>query len=542
MMEDFPHFSTVLSAYASVSTIIMLLRTILNEIIPQRFQTYLTKKFSRLFSYFSTFTFIIEERWQAVDNRIFWAAQAYLPTKIGQSTNSLVLGSDDSEDSKNMTTKFAIPVDTTVTDEFEGMKVTWELQTREPKKHSSGREKKYFELSCHKRDREKLMQKYIPFVTKTGIEILKSREDIGICTYNQEDGYWDSTVFKHPSTFETLAMDPELKKYIINDLDTFKRRREYFESVGRAWKRGYLLYGPPGTGKSSLVAAIANYMRYDIYDLQFQSVKNDADLRKILTSTTNRSILLIEDIDCSTKVSHSRDKKSAATQEVHGEDDDDHSNGNNRRLFFDPGATLSGLLNFIDGLWSSCGDERIIIFTTNHKEKLDPALLRPGRMDVHIYMGHCTPSGFKKLVNSYLGIINHHLISSIEELLQKVNVTPAEVAQQLMESENPDVALQSLVDFITTKEKEKEKEIKDVEEQQKETVKRKVLKKNEKGVEHGHFMKPATFELLEVLTCSRNLRKLKRNKETSHKPSWSKFMEKVFTRKIRNCENDEKTK
>ncbi|KAM7263714.1 hypothetical protein ACFE04_001397 [Oxalis oulophora] len=479
MMKELPSITTVLSAYASVSAMIMLLRTILNEIIPKPLQTYLTAKCSYLFSsYFtSTFTFIIEERWQAVDNEMFRSAQAYLPTKIGPATNSLLIGTDDSHDSKNPT-KVAIPVDTTVADEFEGMKISWKLQSKENKKYSWPREKKYFELSCHKRDRERLMEKYVPFFLKTGKEILDSREVLNISTYSQEEGTWDSTVFKHPSTFDTLAMEPELMKYIIDDLDTFKRRREYFESVGRAWKRGYLLYGPPGTGKSSLVAAIANYMRYNIYDLQFQSVKNDGDLRRILTSTTNRSILLIEDIDCSAKVSHSRNKKSAGTPEIREEDDDDHDDANDRnRLSFDPGATLSGLLNFIDGLWSSCGDERIIIFTTNHKEKLDPALLRPGRMDVHIYMGHCTPSGFKKLVTSYLGIKNHKLFSLIEGLMQKVNVTPAEVAQQLMESEKPDVALQSLVDFINKKEKEIE-ETGDVKEQQQEIVKREVVKKD----------------------------------------------------------------
>ena len=60
-------------------------------------------------------------------------------------------------------------------------------------------------------------------------------------------------------------------------------------------------------------------------------------------------------------------------------------------LFFQ--FTLSGLLNMIDGLWSSCGDERIIVFTTNHKDRLDPALLRPGRMDLHVHMSYCTMDG-----------------------------------------------------------------------------------------------------------------------------------------------------
>lgn len=80
--------------------------------------------------------------------------------------------------------------------------------------------------------------------------------------------------------------------------------------------------------------------------------------------------------------------------------------------------TLSGFLNFIDGLWSSIGDERIIIFTTNHKDKLDPALLRPGRMDVHIHMSYCTPCGFKLLASNYLGVEDHELFGKIEELVR----------------------------------------------------------------------------------------------------------------------------
>lgn len=86
------------------------------------------------------------------------------------------------------------------------------------------------------------------------------------------------------------------------------------------------------------------------------------------------------------------------------------------------------MLNFIDGLWSSCGDERIIVFPTNHKNRLDPALLRPGRMDMHIHMSYCNPSGFRILVSNYLGINDHNLFPEIDELLTKVEVTPAKIA------------------------------------------------------------------------------------------------------------------
>lgn len=116
--------------------------------------------------------------------------------------------------------------------------------------------------------------------------------------------------------------------------------------------------------------------------------------------------------------------------------------------------TLSGLLNFIDGLWSSCGDERIIIFTTNNKDKLDPALLRAGRMDMHIPMSYLTAEGFKTLATNYLDIEDHHWrFKEIEELIESMNVTPAEVAEELMKSDDADVSLGGLLSFLSVKRK-----------------------------------------------------------------------------------------
>ncbi|XVF58780.1 hypothetical protein PTKIN_Ptkin07bG0094000 [Pterospermum kingtungense] len=442
LMEELPSISTLLSIYASVSAMAMLIRTILNEMIPKRIQNYISSKFfdlaSRCLS--SDFTFIIEERWQAVNNETFRAVEAYLPTRIGPSTDSLLIGSNEP---LNPITppKQSIPVDCKIIDEFHGMHLEWTLRSIDSKKYFP-REKRYFRLTCKKSDRERVMQSYFPHIARTAQSILNKRDTLDIYTYDQESSMWESTVFKHPATFETLAIEPEVKQLIKEDLDSFAARKDFFEGVGRAWKRGYLLYGPPGTGKSSLVAAIANYLRYNIYDLQLQSARSDADLRHILTSTTNRSILLIEDIDCGTKVSRDRAKVED------DQEDEDNCEQPNRN---DPGVTLSGLLNFLDGLWSSCGDERIIIFTTNHKEKLDSALLRPGRMDVHIYMGYCTPAAFRKLAATYLGISQHSSFVAIENLLQSKTVTPAEVAQQLMKSHDPQAVLESFIHFLHEK-------------------------------------------------------------------------------------------
>ncbi|KAK6288096.1 hypothetical protein POUND7_014275 [Theobroma cacao] len=247
---------------------------------------------------------------------------------------------------------------------------------------------------------------------------------------------WESIKLEHPATFDTLALDTELKNIIMEDLNRFLRRKEFYKRVGKSWKRGYLLYGPPGTGKSSLIAAMANYLKFDIYDLQLETIKSDSELRKLLLAITNKSILVIEDIDCDASLPD----RPGANASAH------RRSGQEKQL------TLSGLLNFIDGLWSSCGDERIIVLTTNHKQRLDPALLRPGRMDMHINMSYCTTQAFRILASNYLGTKGEHrLFRDIDELLEATKVTPAQVAEELMKNEDADTALEAFFTFLKQK-------------------------------------------------------------------------------------------
>ncbi|GLT68710.1 hypothetical protein SLA2020_409160 [Shorea laevis] len=438
--------STILSAYASLSTTIMLFCTIFSEMLPRGLRDFISSKFSESLShYFSPnfFTLIVEEHWQAGTNHTFRAVETYLSTIIGTSADSLHIGSH-SLVPHNL--KMRIPVGCKTIDKFQDMKLEWSLH-KGPINSSGSHldEVQYsYQLKCKRSDREKVMTEYLPHIAVKAQNILSRRENLQI--YPCDTGRWNPAVFKHPATFATLAMDPKRKEEIIEDLDNFVQQKDFFQRVGRNWKRGYFLHGPPGTGKSSLVAASANRQGYNIYDLQLQSVRSDAELRRILTSITNRSILLVEDIDCSTKASRER-TTIRDEQEEPGQGELDH-----RLSSSNPGITLSGLLNFTDGLWSSFGDERLIIFTTNHKDKLDPALLRPGRMDLEIDMGYCTFPAFKQLANSFLEIDNHHLFAAIENLLEQVSVTPADVAQQLMtkNDEHQDI-LTSFIEFLEGK-------------------------------------------------------------------------------------------
>eukprot|EP00252_Welwitschia_mirabilis_P007724 TRINITY_DN1937_c0_g1_i8.p2 TRINITY_DN1937_c0_g1~~TRINITY_DN1937_c0_g1_i8.p2 ORF type:complete len:156 (+),score=5.87 TRINITY_DN1937_c0_g1_i8:962-1429(+) len=139
-----------------------------------------------------------------------------------------------------------------------------------------------------------------------------------------------------------------------------------------------------------MIAAMANHLEYDIYDLELTQVRNNSELRKLLVNTTDKSVVVIEDIDCSVDFSN-REKKKKKKKETQNENEKLENSNPSPNKPDKPwedvqnSVTLSGVLNFTDGLWSSCGSERIFVFTTNHVDRLDPALLRPGRMDEHIH-------------------------------------------------------------------------------------------------------------------------------------------------------------
>ncbi|GAB4846567.1 hypothetical protein Ancab_025573 [Ancistrocladus abbreviatus] len=428
----------ILSAAASLAASALLFRTITAELLPDQFHAYISSRFPTLSNKFSSkLTVVIDEFNALTPNQMFTSATLYLSAKISPSTRRIKAYQAEKENKLS----FTMDNNEEVLDYFDNVKLKWRLLSKKQDNHNFPSKKslrsseiRYLELEFSKRHKDLVLYRYLPYIIKKAKEIKQERKEIKLHTvdYNGTD-YWSCVNLDHPATFEKIAMDPEVKRTLMEDLDRFRSRGEYYRRVGKAWKRGYLLYGPPGTGKSSLVAAMANYLRFDLYDLDLGEVMCNSDLRRLLIGTASKSILVIEDIDCSTEL------QSSESLQINGADLD------NKKV------TLSGMLNFIDGLWSTCGDERIIVFTTNYKDRLDPALLRPGRMDVHIHMSYLTFSGFKILAANYLGVQDHPFFKDIEQLLAQGQVTPAEVAGELMKNDSVDTSLGGLINFLQAK-------------------------------------------------------------------------------------------
>jgi chaperone BCS1 len=313
----------------------------------------------------------------------------------------------------------------TIEDRFLGATLFWFNKKTEPNRTGE------FVLKIRKTDKRRILSSYLRHIHDFSDEVASKRKrDLRMFVNVTGGGYggdfggecgmrWRSVPFNHPATFETMAMEIDLKKKIKSDLESFLKARQYYRKIGRAWKRSFLLYGPSGTGKSSFVAAMANFLCYDVYDVDLSKIRSDSDLKFLLLETTAKSIVVVEDLD------------RFLTEESES-----------------PTVTASGIQNFMDGILSSCcGEERIMVFTMNSKEYVDPNFLRPGRVDVHIHFPVCDFSSFKILANSYLGVKDHKLFPKVEEIFRHgASLSPAEIGELMITNRNsPSRAIKSVI-------------------------------------------------------------------------------------------------
>ena len=151
---------------------------------------------------------------------------------------------------------------------------------------------------------------------------------------------------------------------LLEDTRRFLRSAQWYASRGIPYRRGYLLHGPPGTGKTSLVTALAGELGLPIYAASLASARlSDDTFAEALGSAAPRCLLLLEDVDAAFV---QRESQTAGGT----------------------GLSFSGLLNALDGVAAQEG--RLLFLTTNHPERLDAALVRPGRVDVRLAFRLCT--------------------------------------------------------------------------------------------------------------------------------------------------------
>lgn len=187
-----------------------------------------------------------------------------------------------------------------------------------------------------------------------------NRKYIEYNTLDSLGGFTRSTKFKRK--LNTIYL--ENRNEIFESIDIWKKSEEFYRERGIPYKLGILLYGEPGTGKSSLIHAVASELNKDVIVLTAGAILNGKLNRydAVCCDCDTAPVIVIEEIDTIVS-SRQQDKELSENQK----------------------SILSELLNFLDG--SSSPDSCIIIATTNHIEKLDPAIIRSGRFDIKIQMG-----------------------------------------------------------------------------------------------------------------------------------------------------------
>lgn len=198
---------------------------------------------------------------------------------------------------------------------------------------------------------------------------------------------------------QSVILKKGILESITRDIDDFLSSKDRYESMGVPYHRGYLLSGPPGCGKTSLTHYIAS--RYDlvisIIDLGSPTI-TDFDVETVMTYAKKGQLIVFEDIDCifKKKKNDKKEKKGknneSSTLMIDVRTDDFNRNTTSK-------VVLSSILNSLDGLKS--GDGYIVIMTTNRPEVLDPALIRPGRVDKRYDIGYPDKEQIEQLFDNF---------------------------------------------------------------------------------------------------------------------------------------------
>lgn len=170
--------------------------------------------------------------------------------------------------------------------------------------------------------------------------------------------YWQRIDERDPRPLSSVFLPTGVMEQSVSDLSAFFDSQKWYVERGIPWRRGHMYHGTPRSGKTSLICALAGHFRMNLYLLNLGGpYLTDDSLMSLLSKVPSRSFILLEDLDAAF---NQRSKTDDARNKL----------------------TFSGLLNALDGAGSK--DGLVVFMTTNHIERLDPALIGAGRVDLSI--------------------------------------------------------------------------------------------------------------------------------------------------------------
>eukprot|EP01130_Rhizamoeba_saxonica_P018643 TRINITY_DN93_c0_g2_i1.p1 TRINITY_DN93_c0_g2~~TRINITY_DN93_c0_g2_i1.p1 ORF type:complete len:524 (-),score=122.07 TRINITY_DN93_c0_g2_i1:672-2243(-) len=276
---------------------------------------------------------------------------------------------------------------------------------------------------------------------------------------------YDQYKFSTNRTFSNIFF-PE-RDGLVDRLNFFLENEQWYADRGIPHTLGFMFYGPPGTGKTSTIKAIASYTNRHIVEVSLGRIKTYKDLQQVFHDSNicdmfiphHKIIYILEDIDCISDIVQQRKtvpKSLRASQQVISKevkkDEEESSNEDDEekksvipedkeqdfktykewlKMIQEDPLTLSHILNIIDGILETPG--RILIITTNHPEKLDSALVRPGRIDMSVEFGYANAANSIEMLEMFF---EDKVPEALVRKIPSGVFTPAEVFQVCFKAGN----------------------------------------------------------------------------------------------------------
>lgn len=246
----------------------------------------------------------------------------------------------------------------------------------------------------------------------------------------------------------TLCYDKNLGAELVDDMRRFLSEEQWYADMGIPHRRGYLLHGPPGTGKSSLARAFATELELSIKVLTLSDKgMDDRTFQNELRNVPDKCLLLIEDIDAAMATLSREDDLAEGIEAMVGRAMSRYSDGDSVQDDHKASGrlTLSGILNALDGVDAREG--LIVVMTTNRRDVLDPALIRPGRVDRHVYVGLASSAQVEAMFRRFYP--DSDLARAFVARVPSGEVSPAALQGHfLLYRDRPEAALEHAHDLV----------------------------------------------------------------------------------------------